>query len=264
MKERKKTGDSEGDNEGKARRNQSGELERSTRSTERATTGNFNGDNTNSIPTILKRIQKPKQKDNPNPEKETFNAPDQPKGKEAETLNLSQPSKGQPNVKEATEERHEVNAQEGFWQEVVNKRRQKYLRERQKNLASTRTAYIYQKGSLGNNQNPLQKGFATIQNQEAYMKAFKEGKCFRCLSKTHQKFHCREPIRCFKCNKLGHMAGRCKTVNAQTKNPIKVNITPTRRYNPEQSFADITKNKNTPQRQEPKQPEKNQAPPQIP
>lgn len=61
---------------------------------------------------------------------------------------------------------------------------------------------------LGKRKNPPKGGFVADEIQKAYHIAFKERRCFRCLSKSHKKAQCREPLRCFKCKHLGHQMGR--------------------------------------------------------
>lgn len=51
--------------------------------------------------------------------------------------------------------------------------------------------------------------FSSKETEKAYAKAFNERRCLRCLAKDHKRSQCREPIRCFKCRKLGHNSGRC-------------------------------------------------------
>ena len=68
------------------------------------------------------------------------------------------------------------------------------------------------------------RAFIRRETEEAYQKAFKEGKCFRCLSKDHKRANCREPVRCFKCNRIGHKYGGCKIQQQEIK----------RQYRPQQ------------------------------
>lgn len=58
-----------------------------------------------------------------------------------------------------------------------------------------------------------------VQIQQAYQRAFKDGRCLRCLGKGHRKAQCRELVRCFNCNALGHQSGWC---NDNIPKPTKV------------------------------------------
>lgn len=107
--------------------------------------------------------------------------------------------------------------------EVINKRKKAYLNERQANQNRRQTNHQNHKWGMGNTRQNLKNEFVTVQKQKVYMRALKEGKYFRCLSTTHKKIHCREPIRCFKCGKLGHIASMCRFINAKNKEPIKTN-----------------------------------------
>lgn len=100
------------------------------------------------------------------------------------------------------------------------------------------------KWSRGNNTNSLTKGFATQQNQKAYMRAFRERRCFKCLAKDHRKYQCRESFRCFQCGGYGHKAGSCRTITKE-KPSIKPNTNPARKRTPDISYSAILKhNKN--------------------
>lgn len=134
-----------------------------------------------------------------------------------------------------------VNELQGQWKEVVYKKKKRQLdRDHLKSNPTQRS----HKWSRGNNTNSLTKGFATQQNQKAYMRAFRERRCFKCLAKDHQKYQCREPFRCFQCGGYGHKAGSCRTITKE-KPSIKPNTNPARKRTPDISYSAILKhNKN--------------------
>ncbi|KAF3330969.1 hypothetical protein FCM35_KLT04323 [Carex littledalei] len=87
--------------------------------------------------------------------------------------------------------------------------------QRRQNLLERRARYgAFQAGENIQSTKPkgTSRGFATEENEKAFAKAFNERRCLCCLAKDHKRSECREPVRCFQCNKLGHKSGRCRIV----------------------------------------------------
>lgn len=85
---------------------------------------------------------------------------------------------------------------------------------RKRSRQNPKTAGIYDGSRRGNQWSGQakmsgKKVYSSEETQRAYAKAFNEGRCFRCLARDHKKWQCREPVRCFKCDGLGHSSGRC-------------------------------------------------------
>lgn len=86
----------------------------------------------------------------------------------------------------------------GGWQEVISRRRRK--------IEATRSTQPKPRSAQ-----PKPR-FTSQKVQEGFNQAIKQRKCFRCLAVGHQRVQCREPPRCFNCNKFGHFSSRC-TIN---------------------------------------------------
>lgn len=94
-----------------------------------------------------------------------------------------------------------------------------------------------------NNTQPLKKPFSTVEVKSGYDRAFKEGKCFRCLASGHRKAQCRDPIRCFKCLKLGDSSSRCSGPIKQTEPRVKPNYQGGNSGRHQSTYANIVKGK---------------------
>lgn len=84
------------------------------------------------------------------------------------------------------------NGEQG-WHQVVKRRKNQLIGGQKQHPGSYRVPTFLRK-----------------ETEEAYKIAFKEGRCFRCLSKDHKRASCREPVRCFKCKGIGHKYGGCR------------------------------------------------------
>lgn len=108
---------------------------------------------------------------------------------------------------------HAIN-EEGGWH-TVGPRKVRGLRAPQGHVRG----YSNQSRNNSGKTAGQKKSFKSEETEKAFAQAFNERRCFRCLAKDHKRSECREPMRCFKCNKLGHTIGRC--VFKEDKQPIK-------------------------------------------
>lgn len=132
--------------------------------------------------------------------------------------------------------RDNVAINEEGWKIVSYKKKGRFTDEKQGITRQYRHT-----SSGGTNQGPVKRRFLAQEVKQEYERAFKEGRCFRCLSRNHKQIQCREPLRCFKCKGIGHKYGGCKLPEKARENqPIKNNQS-ARKVEPKITYAQVVK-----------------------
>lgn len=222
----------------------------------------------NSVQTILQRILKPQPNQNNTDGAATVLLKvNQPKGKEFEErqeVNALQVER-QAGINGG----EKVSGENDGWQTVISKRNRKNLTERQPELRRDNQWKGKQATNVSankwHNKVPFKPGNRvnlTDEIHHAYERAFKERRCLRCLGKDHKRAQCREPVRCFSCNCLGHKSGRCNKRNPrQPIKEIQAKVCVERKVVHDHTYAQAVRAKEKAVPRAPPQPKEVQPPP---
>jgi hypothetical protein len=64
----------------------------------------------------------------------------------------------------------------------------------------------------GEEKEDVTSGHDLMEGEQWRTNRFKEklvGRCFNCLALDHKRAHCRDPVKCWKCKRLGHTSAGC-------------------------------------------------------